>query len=185
MMKRRKIIGQKVSIVLRCQTLKKFSAGTKKILFSSEFYHQFMNRTCPSEYLTPEYWIYLNTGQYGCTVFKWSSHVTWRTIQILDILDQKQAFFSPVFRPPFEYRTQIFHFNTRLVQYSDGYCIWTVPVGRMIQLLSYGLETGLNIFFMFILITWRVQTNLTQNGQVFKTLLENWAKNAQTFANRG
>ena len=38
------------------------------------------------------------------------------------------AFFSPVFRPPFESRaidtwTQIYHSNTRLVRYLDGYCI--------------------------------------------------------------
>ena len=32
-------------------------------------------------------------------------HVTWRTIRTLDILDHKQAFFNPVFRPSFEYRT--------------------------------------------------------------------------------
>ena len=30
--------------------------------------------------------------QYGCPVFKWQSHVTWRTIQIPNILDHKQAF---------------------------------------------------------------------------------------------
>ena len=33
------------------------------------------------------------------------------------------GFFSPVFRPTFEYWTQIYHSNTRLVRYSDGYCI--------------------------------------------------------------
>ena len=53
---------------------------------------------------TPEYWIHLNTKQYGCLVFKWLSHVTWQTIQIPDILDHKQAFLSPVLIPPFEYR---------------------------------------------------------------------------------
>ena len=31
-------------------------------------------------------------------------HMTWRTIWIPDILDHKQTFFSPVFRPPFEYQ---------------------------------------------------------------------------------
>ena len=34
----------------------------------------------PSEYRTPEYWINLNTGQYGCLVFKWLSYVTWGNI---------------------------------------------------------------------------------------------------------
>ena len=33
------------------------------------------------------------------------SHMTWRTITIPDILDHKQAFFCPVFRPSFEYQT--------------------------------------------------------------------------------
>ena len=106
-------------------------------------------RKYPSEYRTHEYRINLNTGQYGCPVFKWLSHVTWRIIWIPYILDHKQAFFSPDFGPPFEYRTfwtinrlfsvqfldhhlntepfdnwtQIYHFDTRLVQYSDGYCM--------------------------------------------------------------
>ena len=31
--------------------------------------------------------------------------MSWPTIQILDILDYKQAFFNPVFRPPFKYQT--------------------------------------------------------------------------------
>ena len=39
------------------------------------------------------------------SVFEWLSHVTWRTIWILDILYHEQAFFISVFRPPFEYRT--------------------------------------------------------------------------------
>ena len=46
---------------------------------------------------------HLNTGQYGCPLFKWLSHVTWRTIQIPDILNLKKSFFSSVFRPPFKY----------------------------------------------------------------------------------
>ena len=37
----------------------------------------------PNTWLT----IHLNTRQYGCPVFKWSSHMTWQTIWILDILD--------------------------------------------------------------------------------------------------
>ena len=53
---------------------------------------------------TGKYSNHLNTGQFGCLVFKWLSHVTWRTIQIPDNLDH-QTFFSPVFRPTFEYRT--------------------------------------------------------------------------------
>ena len=43
----------------------------------------------------------------------------WWTILIPDILDHKQDFFSPVFRPPFDNQTQIYHLNTRLVRYSD------------------------------------------------------------------
>ena len=48
------------------------------------------------------------------------------TVWIPDILDHKPAFFSVVFRPPFEYWTiwqqaQIYHLNTGLVRYSDGY----------------------------------------------------------------
>ena len=44
---------------------------------------------------------HLNTGQYGCLVFQWLNHMTWQTIQIPEMLDHKQAFFSLVFRPPF------------------------------------------------------------------------------------
>ena len=39
--------------------------------------------------------------------------MTWQTIQIPDILDQKIGFFSLVFRPPFEYLT-IWHLDTNL-----------------------------------------------------------------------
>ena len=59
----------------------------------------------------------------------WSSHMTWPTIWILDILKHKQAFFGPVFKP-FDNWTWIYHFNTRLVRYSDGYCmslLWAAP----------------------------------------------------------
>ena len=35
---------------------------------------------------------HLNTGQYGCAVFKWLNHVTWQFIWILNILDRKSAF---------------------------------------------------------------------------------------------
>ena len=48
---------------------------------------------------------HLNTGHFGCLVFKLFSHMTWPTIQIPNILNHKQAFFSPVFRPPFKYQT--------------------------------------------------------------------------------
>ena len=37
-------------------------------------------------------------------VFKWC-HMTWPTIWIADILDHKQAFFIPVFRPSFKHLT--------------------------------------------------------------------------------
>ena len=77
----------------------------------------------PSEYRTPEYWIHLNTRQYWCTAFEWLSQVTWWTIRIPDILDILTGFFNLVFRPPFEYRTQMYHLNNRLVPYSDGNCI--------------------------------------------------------------
>ena len=36
-----------------------------------------------------------------------------------------KLFFSLVFRPPSDNRTQIYHLNTRLVRYSDGYCIFS------------------------------------------------------------
>ena len=38
------------------------------------------------------YHMHLKTGQYGCPVFKWLSHVTWWTIWILNILGRKSAF---------------------------------------------------------------------------------------------
>ena len=41
---------------------------------------------------------HLNIGQYGCLVFKWLIHMTLWTIQILDILDHKQAFFQSGFK---------------------------------------------------------------------------------------
>ena len=53
-------------------------------------------------------------------------HVTWRTIRIPDILDHK-LFFPLRFSDhhsntrPFDNRTQIYHWNTGLVQFSDGY----------------------------------------------------------------
>ena len=70
-----------------------------------------------SEYLTLEYQIHLNTGQYGCLAFKWLSHVTCRTIQILDILDHEQAFFilfsdHHLNSRPFDNETQIYNLNT-------------------------------------------------------------------------
>ena len=54
--------------------------------------------------------------------------MTWRTIQIQDILDHKQAFsvwFSDhhLNTGQFDNRTQICHLNTRLIQYSDGFYI--------------------------------------------------------------
>ena len=36
--------------------------------------------------------MHLNSGDYGRPVYKWLSHVTWQTMQILNILDHKQAF---------------------------------------------------------------------------------------------
>ena len=50
-------------------------------------------------------------------------------------------FFSLVFRPPFEYRTQIYHLNTRLDRYSDGY--YTTYIGIFIQYKTNktGLQT--------------------------------------------
>ena len=47
--------------------------------------------------------------------------MTWPIILKPNIFDHTQ-FFSPVFRPPFEYRTQIYHLITRLVWYSDVWC---------------------------------------------------------------
>ena len=56
----------------------------------------------PSEYSAPETQIHLNTGQYGCCVFKWSR-------DLADNLDtgylEPWLFFSPLFRPPLEYWT--------------------------------------------------------------------------------
>ena len=63
---------------------------------------------------------HLNSGHNGCVVFKWSSHVTWRTIQIPDILDHKQAF---------SVRFSDHHLNTR------PYDNWTSLVFRW---LLYG-----------------------------------------------
>ena len=67
--------------------------------------------------------------QYGCPVFKWLGHMTWQII----LYRKKAFFFSPVFRPPFENRTQIYHSNTRLVRYSDGYyctIMWTTALSK-------------------------------------------------------
>ena len=38
------------------------------------------------------------------------------------------GFFSSVFRPPFDNQTKIYHLNTRLVRYSDGYCILILEI---------------------------------------------------------
>ena len=66
---------------------------------------------------------HLNTGQYGCLVFKWLSHFTWQTIGIPDILDHKRAFLSPVFWPPFKYRTIWQPHTNLLFEYETcGYC---------------------------------------------------------------
>ena len=53
--------------------------------------------------------------------------MTWQTIWVLDILDHKPDFFVRFSdhhwsTGPFDNRTQIYHLNTRLVRYSDGYC---------------------------------------------------------------
>ena len=45
--------------------------------------------TTYSNHLNTEH---LNSGQYGCPVFKWLSHVTWQTFRIPDIFDHKQGF---------------------------------------------------------------------------------------------
>ena len=79
----------------------------------------------------PEYLIYLNTGQYGFLVFKWLSPVTWLTIQIPD---HHQAYYSPVFRPPFNLLTNgksdtNLPFEYRLVQYFNDYCKSLVNLG--------------------------------------------------------
>ena len=42
-----------------------------------------------SNHLNNEHLIHLNTELYGCPVFKWSNHMTWQTILILDIFDRK------------------------------------------------------------------------------------------------
>ena len=78
-----------------------------------------------------------NIGQYGCLLFTWSSHVTRQTILISDILDHKKASYSPVFRPPFEYRT-IWQPNTNLpFEYQ------TSPVLRWLLYLKFNLSLGL------------------------------------------
>ena len=54
--------------------------------------------------------------------------MTWRTIGIPDLLDHKKAF-SVQFSDhhwntrTLDNQTKIYHFNTRLVRYLDGYCI--------------------------------------------------------------
>ena len=83
-----------------------------------------------------EYWIHLNTILYGCSVFKWKSHTTWRTIQIQDISDHNQAFsvrFSDhhLNTGPFDNPTHIYHLNTRLVRYWGGCCILILNCGKL------------------------------------------------------
>ena len=78
-----------------------------------------------SNHLNTKHLIHLNTGQNGSLVFECQSQVAWRTIQIPNILDHKQAFsvrFSDhhLNTRPFENPTHIYHLSTRLVRYSDG-----------------------------------------------------------------
>ena len=75
--------------------------------------------------------------QFCCTVTIWipdsfENRALWvssiQMVKSCDLADNSNTrhfdFFSSVFRPPFEYnQTQIYHSNTGLVQYSDGYCI--------------------------------------------------------------
>ena len=64
-------------------------------------------------------------------------------------MDHKQALFSPFFKPPFDNWTQIYHLNTRLVRYSDGYCIQLKKTRFVCLVLSiketynWGLKSGL------------------------------------------
>ena len=100
-------------------------------MISPYSYRAYLNPTCLniyeySNHLNTEHQIHLNTGQYGCLVFKWLSLVTRRTIH-MHIFDRKQAFYSPFSNHhlnfgPFDNQTKIYHFNTRPVQYSGGYC---------------------------------------------------------------
>ena len=76
--------------------------------------------------------------------------LSWQTIQILDIVDHKQAFsvqFSDQHSNtgPFDNQTQIYHLNARLVQYSDGYftvfaCLMNDVHGTSVEWVSYKLS---------------------------------------------
>ena len=72
-----------------------------------------------------------------CTVFKSSYHVIRRTIRIPDILNHKTGTFSRFSyhhskSRPFNNWAHLDHSNTRLVWYSDGYCIF-----KQVWLSSY------------------------------------------------
>ena len=56
-------------------------------------------------------------------VFKWYGHMTLRTIQIIDISDLKQTFYSSVFRLPFEYWTIWQPYTNLPFEYSDPHCM--------------------------------------------------------------
>ena len=69
----------------------------------------------------------LNFGLFG-PVFKLSDHMIWQTIWIPDIQDHKTDIFvwfsdHHLTFKPFAKRTHLDHLNTRLVWYSDSYCI--------------------------------------------------------------
>ena len=83
-------------------------------IFSSKFVQSL------SENQTPEFQIHLNTKQYGCPVFKWLCHMTWRTILIPDILDQNR---------PFSVRFSDQHSNTG-------------PFDNFTQILSFEYQTS-------------------------------------------
>ena len=80
--------------------------------------------------------------------------VQWLGRQISDVLDHKQAFsvwFSDhhLITGPFDNRTKIYHSNTRLVQFSDGYsALWWVQTDCI---LNVGCCTWLATFFRPIL----------------------------------
>ena len=66
--------------------------------------------------------------------------MTWRTIQILNILDHKHAFFGQLSdhhlnTGPFNNQAQIDHLNNRLVRFSDGYSI-----ARLLIIVFLGLK---------------------------------------------
>ena len=111
-----------------------------------------------SEYLTV--WV-SNIRTVWVSGFKWLSQVTWRTIQILSILDNKQAYFSPVLRPPFEYWT-VWQSDTKL-----PFAYQSSPVFRW---LLYGLFV-FSVRFWLIKVIWLSRT-LTKQTNFYIWILD-------------